>query len=118
MNRVTIAQLETTNQLIDPLPTSYQDTTGISPGATYYYQLQAYYRSPNNTLTFSKPTHVDRSTSFTYAKRVELNSPFGVDALHGSPAAFAWEDPNAIGHYQIILQRLDDYAFGLGYGRV
>lgn len=114
-NRVGIAQLETTNQLISPVPTSYQDTANITPGATYYYQLQAYYRSPSNTLTYSPPTHVDRSTSFTYAKRVQLLFPYGVDTLHGFPPTFRWQDPNNGGQYQIIVQQQEDGAYVFSY---
>src|SRR5436190_16510032 len=37
-----VAKLETTDQTIEPLATSYRDTAAIFPGATYFYQLQAY----------------------------------------------------------------------------
>src|ERR1700733_5035344 len=65
-NGTLIAQLESSNQLIQPLPTSFKDKTGITAGAIYWYQLQGYYRTPTNTLTYSTPTHVDATTSFTY----------------------------------------------------
>ncbi len=110
-NHTLIAQLESTNPLIQPVDTFYTDTIGIAPGATYYYQLQAYYRSPTNTLTYSTPTKVDRSTSFTYAARVTLLSPAGVDTLHGFPAEFSWHDPNNGGSYQIIVQRVDNQEY-------
>ncbi len=112
-NRVLLVQLESSNQLIQPLDTSYTDTTGISPGARYYYQLQAFYRSPTNTITYSKPTHVDLSTSFLYGNRVLLQAPTGVDTLHGFPVKFLWLDPSGGGNYQIIIQRTDngDYVW-------
>ncbi|HET6401314.1 MAG TPA: hypothetical protein VFH95_07935 [Candidatus Kapabacteria bacterium] len=109
--RIILAQLESSNQLFQPLDTSFTDTTGITPGARYYYQLQAFYRSPTNTLTYSKPTHVDLSTSFLYAQRVLLQSPNGIDTLHGFPAKFLWLDPNNGGTYQIIIQRSDNGDF-------
>ncbi|HZK77098.1 MAG TPA: hypothetical protein VFD13_09335 [Candidatus Kapabacteria bacterium] len=105
-----IAQLESDNQLIQPLDTSFTDT-GIAAGARYYYQLQAFYRSPTNTLTYSKPTHVDLSTSFRYASRALLQSPNGLDTLHGFPVKFLWIDPNGGGTYQIIIQRTDNGNF-------
>jgi len=112
VNRTVIAQLESTSQF-EPLPTSFRDTVGIVPGATYYYQIQAYYRPPTNVLSESKPTHVDLSTSFKYAARPELLSPNTdiVDTLHGFPAKFLWNDPNNGGLYQIIVQRLDTYQY-------
>jgi hypothetical protein len=110
-NRVTVADIETSNQLIQPLDTSYRDTLGIAPGATYYYQLQAFYRSPTNTLTYSKPTHVGLSTSFTFANRVLLQSPNGSVSLNGIQLQFIWQDLNSGGLYQIIVQRLDSVGY-------
>src|ERR1035441_2193696 len=82
-NRTTVAQLESSNQLIQPLATSYKDTTLIVAGATYWYQLQAYYRAPNNTLTYSLPTYVDITTSFNYQQRDSPYGPTGTVALQG-----------------------------------
>jgi hypothetical protein len=110
-HRILLAQFESNNQFFQPLDTSFRDTTGIAPGATYYYQLQAFYRSPTNKLTYSLPTNVDISTSFTFAKRVILLSPNGMDTLFGSPAKFLWQDPHSGGNYQIIVQRLDTYEY-------
>jgi hypothetical protein len=110
-NRILLVQLESSNQLFEQLPTSYIDTNQITAGARYYYQLQAFYRSPTNALTYSKPTHVDLSTSFLYANRVLLQSPNGQDMLLGFPAKFSWLDPNGGGNYQIIVQRTDNGDF-------
>ncbi len=110
-NRVTLVQLESSNQLVSPVDTSYLDTLHIHAGATYYYQLQAYYRSPGNQLTVSKPTPVSRATSFTYVNRVQLLVPSGVDSLHNFQPKFQWQDPNSGGSFQIIIQRLDTYAY-------
>jgi hypothetical protein len=112
-NHPILVQLESSNQLIDPLPTFYSDTNQITPGARYYYQLQAFFRSPTNAVTYSKPTHVDLSTSFLYAKRVLLQSPNGMDTVPGLPVKFQWLDPNGGGDYQIIVQRTDndDYVW-------
>ncbi len=107
-HRTTIADLESSNPLVEPPPTSFQDTLGITPHATYYYQLQAFYRSPSNQLTYSLPTHPGLSTSFTYAARVLPLSPNGTDTLHGFPLQLIWDDPNNGGSYQIIVQRLDN----------
>jgi hypothetical protein len=106
-----IADIESSDQLIEPLDTSYSDTLGIAPGATYYYQLQALYRAPTNAVTYSLPTKVGLSTSFTYAQRVQLLSPNGTDTLHGFPLQLSWQDPNNGGTYQIIIQRLDNLEF-------
>ncbi|MFI5201359.1 MAG: hypothetical protein ACHQNE_03120 [Candidatus Kapaibacterium sp.] len=113
--RVVLAQLESSNQLFQTLDSTYTDTSEIHPGARYYYQLQAFYRSPTNTLTYSKPTHVDLSTSFLYENRVLLQSPNGLDVLHALPAKFLWLDPNAGGNYQIIVQRTSDAVFVWSY---
>jgi hypothetical protein len=110
-HRTTIADIESSNQLISPLDTSYSDTLGITPGATYYYQLQAFYRSPTNAVTYSHPTHVGISTSFTYAQRILVLSPNGTDTLHGFPLQLLWQDPNNGGSYQIIVQRLDNLQY-------
>jgi len=110
-NRTIVAQLESNNQLIEPLPTSFKDTSGIAPGAIFWYQLQAYYRSPTNNLTYSEPTHVDLTTSFNYQRRVQLFNPNGVDSLHGLPLKFLWEDPSDGGEFQIIVQRTDNFSF-------
>ena len=106
-NRMTIAQFESTNQLIEPLPTSYRDTSNITPGATYYYQLQAYYRSPTNKLTYSKPTHVDLTTSFHYSDRVQLLDPSGPVTNPPTGLKFRWQDPDDGGTFQIIVKRTD-----------
>jgi hypothetical protein len=110
-HRTTIANLESSNQLVAPPPTSYVDTLGIASGATYYYQLQAFYRSPSNQLTYSLPTHAGLSTSFKFAQRVSLLSPNGTDTLHGFPLQLLWNDPNDGGTYQIIVQRLDNQQY-------
>ncbi len=107
----TIADIESSNQLISPLDTSYIDTLGITPGATYYYQLQALYRAPTNAVNYSHPTHVGISTSFTFAQRIQLLSPNGTDTLHGFPLQLLWQDPNSGGTYQIIIQRLDNLEY-------
>jgi hypothetical protein len=114
-NGTIIADIESSNQLIEPLDTSYEDTLGITPGPTYYYQLQALNRSPTNAVTYSHPTHVGLSTSFTYAQRILLISPSGTDTLHGSPLQLLWDDPNNGGNYQIIIQRLDNQEFVWSY---
>jgi len=106
-DKTIIAQLESSNQLIQPLPTTFKDTTGIAWGATYWYQLQAYYRSPTNNLTYSVPTHVDLTTSFAYHQRASLFNPNGQDSLHGFPLKFLWEDPEDGGTFQIIVERTD-----------
>ncbi len=98
-----IADIESSDQLIEPLDTSYSDTLGISPGATYYYQLQALYRAPTNAVTYSLPTKVGLAASFTFAQRVQLLSPNGTDTLHGKPPQLLWQDPNNGGEYQIII---------------
>jgi hypothetical protein len=103
--------LESSNQLIQPLPTLYTDTTSIIAGATYWYQLQAYNRSPTNNLTYSLPTHVDITTSFNYEQRVFLIGPSGTNSLGGLPLKFLWEDPSDGGEYQIIVQRLDNFSY-------
>ena len=110
-NRTVVAQLESNNQLIEPLPTSFKDTTGIAPGATFWYQLQAYYRSPTNNLTYSAPTHVDITTSFNYQQRAILFNPNGLDSLHGLPLKFLWEDPSDGGEFQIIVQSTDNFSY-------
>jgi hypothetical protein len=106
-----IADIESSDQLIEPLDTSYSDTLGIAPGATYYYQLQALYRAPTNAVTYSPPTKAGISTSFTFAQRVQLLSPNGTDTLHGVPLQLLWQDPNNGGTYQIIIQRLDNLEY-------
>ncbi len=106
-----IADIESSNQLIQPLDTSYRDTAAITSGATYYYQLQAFYRSPTNALTYSKPTHVGLSTSFTFAQRVLLLAPNNTVSLNGSQLQLLWQDPNNGGSYQIIIQRLDNLGY-------
>lgn len=111
VHRTTIADIESSNQLISPLDTSYSDTLGITPGATYCYQLQAFYRSPTNSVTYSKPTHPGIATSFMYAQRVILLRPSGTDTLHGFPLQLLWQDPNNGGNYQIIVQRLDNSQY-------
>ncbi len=110
-----IADIESSNQLIEPLDTSYEDTLGITPGPTYYYQLQALNRSVTNEVTYSHPTHVGLTTSFTFAQRVLLISPSGTYTLHGSPLQLLWQDPNNGGNYQIIIQRLDDQEYVWSY---
>jgi hypothetical protein len=110
-NRTTIADIESSNQLIDPLDTSYLDTLGITPGATYYYQLQAFNRAPTNAVSYSHPTHVGLGTSFTYAQRVVLLSPKGTVTLNGFPLQLSWQDPNSGGTYQITIQRLDNLQY-------
>ena len=111
-----IADIESSNQLIEPLDTSYVDTLGITPGPTYaYYQLQALNRSVTNVVTYSHPTRVGLSTSFTYAQRVLLIKPSGTDTLHGSPLPLLWDDPNNGGSYQIIIQRLDNQEYVWSY---
>ena len=110
-----IADIENSNQLIVSLDTSFVDTVGITPGATYYYQLQAFNRSPTNSLAYSHPTHPGISTSFTYAQRVQLFSPSGNVSLKGFPLQFLWQDPNNGGSYQIIIQRLDNQEYVWSY---
>ena len=111
INRTTIADIESSNQLIAPLNTSFLDTVNITPGATYYYQLQAFNRSPSNTVTYSHPTHVGILTSFKYQQRIQLISPSGSVSLKGFPLQMIWNDPNSGGSYQIIIQRLDTLQY-------
>ncbi len=110
-----VADIESSNQLISPLDTSFVDTLGITPGATYYYQLRALYRAPTNAVTYSQPTHVGIATSFTFVQRVLLLSPNGTDTLHGFPLQLSWYDPNDGGNYQIIIQRLDILVYVWSY---
>ncbi len=112
-HRTTVAQLESSNQLIEPLATSFKDTTGIVAGATYWYQLQAFYRSPSNNLHYSKPTPVDITTSFTYFDRDQPLFPSAgqVVNLNGSPLQFRWLDPDNGGRFHLIVQRLDNQQF-------
>ena len=106
-NRDTIATLETSNYLINPLPTSFRDTTSIFTGRRYWYQLQAYYRSPNGTITNSKPTQVDLTTSFRYLSRVIPERPFGNIQVTRDPVIFEWKDPQDGGLFQIIVKTVD-----------
>jgi len=106
-SRTSVAQFESTNQLIEPLPTICRDTFNIVPGATYYYQLIAYYRSPTNKVTYSKPTHVDLSTSFHYTNRVQLLDPSGFVTPPPTGLKFRWQDPEDGGTFQIIVKRID-----------
>ena len=107
LDRTTVAQFESSNQLIEPLPTVYRDTSNITPGATYWYQLRAYYRSPTNKLTYSPPTHVDITTSFHYSERVRLLDPNGPITSPPSGVKFLWQDPEDGGTFQIIVKRID-----------
>jgi hypothetical protein len=102
-----IAKLETTDQTIEPLPTSYRDTASIFPGATYFYQLQAYHRSPTGKLTYSQPTHVDLSTSFHYTHPVLPLYPSGQESIQATGLKFSWHDPEDGGTFHIIVERLD-----------
>jgi hypothetical protein len=104
---IIIAKLETTDQTIEPLPTSYRDTAAIFPGATYFYQLQAYHRSPSGKLTYGKPTHADLTTSFHYIYPVNPFSPTGPLRLPATELKFSWHDPNDGGTFQLIVERLD-----------
>jgi len=111
-----LAQFENSNSLGEPLPTSYQDTTGILPGGEYWYQLRAFYRSPTNAVTYSAPTKVDLTTSFRYANRVSQDVPAGSDSLHLYPGGlpFRWDDPDHGsngGRYQLIVQRTDNQQY-------
>lgn len=102
-----IAKLETTDQTIEPLPTSHRDTAAIFPGATYFYQLQAYHRSPTGKLTYSRPTHVDLTTSYHYTHPVNPFSPNGPIRPPATGQNFQWHDPEDGGTFQVIVERLD-----------
>lgn len=106
-----IADLESSNFPLTAPPTSFDDTINITPGATYYYQLQGIYTTPSNQRTYSTPTHVGLATSFTFAQRVQTLSPDGFDSLHGFPLQLIWYDPNVGGNYQIIVQREDNQQY-------
>ncbi len=115
LSKQILAQFESSNSLGAPLPTSYQDTLGILPGGTFWYQLQAFYRSPTNKLTYSSPTAVDRSTSFQYAERLIQNAPAGQVVAPPSGLQFRWANPDRGGNYQIIVQRTDNQQFVWSY---
>lgn len=102
-----IAKLETTDQTIEPLPTSFRDTAAITPGATYWYQLQAYHRSPTGAVTNSAPTVVDFSTSFHYTHPVIPLSPTGKLKPPSSGLTLSWHDPEDGGTFQVIVERTD-----------
>ncbi|MDP4200080.1 MAG: hypothetical protein Q8922_06315 [Bacteroidota bacterium] len=106
-----VAQLETTDQTIEPLPTSYRDTAAILPGATFWYQLQAYHRSPTGTLTYSTPTPVDVTTSFHYTNPVIPLSPNGPTKPPPTGQTFSWQDPEDGDSFQIIVERLDSERY-------
>jgi hypothetical protein len=111
-NRVMIARFESSNSLVESLPTSYRDTAGIAPGGVFWYQLQAFHRSPTGKVTYSTPTHVDFATSFSYEQRDILLSPNSqYDTLHGLPLKFIWQAPGQAGAYQIIVQRMDNLKY-------
>ena len=110
---ILIAKLETTDQTIEPLPTSYRDTAQIFPGATYFYQLQPYHRSPSGTLTYGKPTHVDLSTSYHYTEPVQPYAPTGPMKVPVSGITFSWHDPKEGGTFQLIVERLDTEKYVL-----
>jgi hypothetical protein len=106
-----IAKLETTDQTIEPLPTSYRDTAQIFPGATYFYQLQAYHRSPSGNLSYSRPTHVDLTTSYHYTHPVEPFEPTGPMKIPANGMGFSWFDPEDGGTFQLIVERLDQSQY-------
>ncbi len=108
---ITVARLETTDQTIEPLPTSYRDTAAIFPGATFWYQLQAYHRSPTGTLTYSTPTPVDLSASYHYTHPVIPLSPNGPIKPPPIGQTFSWQDPEDGGTFQIIVERLDSGSY-------
>lgn len=112
-NAKLIAQLETTNDIQDVLPTSYRDTTDIQPGATYYYQLRAFYRMPTGKVNYSAPTAVSDSVSFRYEEPVEIVSPVTTVPLPDVPLTFVWHDDSWRhgGQFQIIVQRYDTKEF-------
>jgi hypothetical protein len=114
-HRITIARFESTNPLIDRLPSSYRDTVGIVSGVRYWYQLLAFHRSPTGKVTYSTPTRVSDTTSFRYLDRPEIESPNGIESLQsGLPLKLRWRDPSLGaqgGHFLIIIQRLDNLKF-------
>ena len=110
-----LAQFESSNSLGEPLPTSYQDTTNIIPGGTYWYQLRAFYRSPTNKITYSLPTHVDATTSFQFTKRLLQDAPAGPVTIPPAGLQFRWDNPDKGGQYQIILQRTDNQQIVWSY---
>jgi hypothetical protein len=102
---------ESRNLLLDPLPTSFRDTSGIHPGAIYWYQLQAFYRSPTDQVTRSVPTAVDNTTSFHYDERPVPSNPNGAVTLPSTGLKFLWEDPKKGGTFQIIVERTDVQSY-------
>ena len=111
VNRIQIADLESSNPVLIPPPTSWIDTLNIAPGGTYYYQLQGLFQASNNSVTYSIPTHPGFATSFHFDARSQPLAPNGSDTLHGFPLSFLWYDPNNGGTFRILVQRLDTRQF-------
>jgi hypothetical protein len=112
---IVLGDFETSNDVQDPLPTSFRDTTNIQPGGVYYYQLRAFYRSPTGTVTNSTPTHPGLSSSYMFEEPIQQVSPVGTVTVPDIGLNFVWHDDSWRngGDFQIIVQRDDTKEFVL-----
>jgi hypothetical protein len=107
INRIQVANVSTPNQLVEPLDTSWVDTTALNVpsvivGQVYYYQLQAYSTSGSNVHTYSHPSAVD---TFTLLQKPQLDSPNG--SVSASALSLSWIDPQNSSRYQVLVRTAD-----------
>jgi hypothetical protein len=106
VNRIQLAHLEPPNRLFERLDTSFRDTRDIITGKKYWYQIQAFNRSATNRVSLSHPTPITDSATYRVLGRSIPLFPTSQVKLE-TPFTFHWNDPEAAGSYQVILERVD-----------
>lgn len=104
-NRLLLKSIESSNQLFEPLDTSYVDTS-VVVGTRYFYQVRPFNRSQSNRVTYGAATIVTDTTSYRLFPK--LNTLLPNDAITKAELSFTWDDPEHGGAYQIIMQNADN----------
>ncbi len=101
-DRSQVATIESPNQLVETLDTTFIDSLGTNNYSIQnYYQVEAYHTAGSNVKTYSKPSSVE---SFALLPKPMLNSPSG-DNSDGT--TFSWNDIGLGGQFQIIVRKAD-----------
>ncbi|MEO6940411.1 MAG: hypothetical protein ABI444_09775 [Candidatus Kapaibacterium sp.] len=114
-NRVEIKTLESPNQLVEPLDSSFIDSVGTKEfGKAYYYQIESYHTSGSNRKTFSKPSTVN---FFTLLPKPTLNSPNSQN-IAKEMLTFNWSDPAHGGLFQVLVRKNDTKEIVWSSGKI